>query len=165
MEKQVATGWQNAQVLKYSNAHRWIIIFDIARIFPLYQSVTGLNWEAFSPNVDHAAVVKTGSHLQAIADNIKNIEDNAAMANHSATFKVEYLDYTKLPDDVKVMYLRKNDGKCIVKDNIKTVQNKLTVDADLPQWLGWYVNEWSGQLFQALSEEGVILKEGLLLIQ
>ena len=52
--------------------------------------------------------------------------NNGATANHSATFKVKHLDYTKLPDDVKVVYLHKNDSKCIVKDDIKIVQNELT---------------------------------------
>ena len=74
-------------------------------------------------------VVNTKSHLRAIADNTKNITDNVATANHSATSKVEYLDYTKLPDDVKVAYSPKNEGKCIVKDDIKKFQNKLTEDA------------------------------------
>ena len=50
------------------------------------------------------------------------------MENHSATFKVEYLDYTKLPDDVKVAYLQKNDGKRIVKDDRKKFQNGLMED-------------------------------------
>ena len=31
------------------------------------------------------------------------------MANHSANFKIEYLIYSKLPDNVKVVYLYKND--------------------------------------------------------
>ena len=54
--------------------------------------------------------------------------DNAAMANNSATSKVEYLDYNKLTDDVNVnvAYLGKNEDKRIVKDDIKTFQNKLT---------------------------------------
>ena len=41
----------------------------------------------------------------------------------------------------------------------------IQVNADLPQQLGCYINEWSRQIFQDLSEEGVIPKEGLLLIQ
>ena len=49
------------------------------------------------------------------------------MANHSTTFKVEYLDYTNLPDNnVKVAYLHKNYGKRIIKDDIKIVHSKLT---------------------------------------
>ena len=35
----------------------------------------------------------------------------------------------------------------------------------LPQQLGFYFNELSGQIFQALSEDGVIPKEGLSLLQ
>ena len=51
MERQIAAGQQNAQVLQYSNAHRLIIIFDIVRIFPLYQSVTEPMFEPMSaPN-------------------------------------------------------------------------------------------------------------------
>ena len=64
-----------------------------------------------------------------IAANTTNVDDNSATANHSATSKVEYLDYTKFPDDVKVVYLRKNEGKRIVKDDIQKFQNKLTEDA------------------------------------
>ena len=74
MEQQVDSDWQNAQVLQYENEHKWNVIFDIVKIFPLYQSSTGYN-------IHCAAVVNTKSHLQAIADNTKNIEDNAATAN------------------------------------------------------------------------------------
>ena len=119
---QVGADQQNAEVLQYLNEHKWNVLFDIVRMFPLHQSVIGYN-------IDYVAVVNTGILLQAIADNTKNIMDNAATENHSATFKVKYLDYTKLPDDVKVAYLRKNDCKHIVKNNIKIVQNKLTDDA------------------------------------
>ena len=62
----------------------------------------------FSSTIDRAAVVNTRSHLQEIADNTKNIADNADMANHYAMSKVKYLDYNKLTDDVKVVHLHKN---------------------------------------------------------
>ena len=50
------------------------------------------------------------------------------MANHSDTFKVEYLDYTKLSDDVKVAYLHKNDKLTEDTRDIKIVQNEVTED-------------------------------------
>ena len=41
---------------------------------------------------------------------------------------MEYLEYTQVPYDVKVVYLRKIEGKQIVQNDIKKFQNKLTVD-------------------------------------
>ena len=101
---------------------------DIARLFPSVENITGLNLENFQTEIDRAAVVNTGNHLKAIATNTKNLAHNSVTANHSATSKVEYLDHTKLADDVKVAYLRKNDGVRIIKDDIKKFNNKLTED-------------------------------------
>ena len=112
------------------NGQKWIVIFiDIARIFPLDQSTIGLNWENSSNTIDRAVVVNTRNYLRATADNTRDIADNADTANHSATSKVEYIDYNNLPDDVKAAYLRKNNGTHINKDDIKKFQNDLTEDA------------------------------------
>lgn len=74
-------------------------------------------------------VTITGGHLQAIATNTKNIVDNAAAVNHSATSKVEYLDYTQIPKDLKVGYLRKLEGEQIARSDIKQFKNEITEDA------------------------------------
>ena len=270
MERQVDVGRQNAHVLGYSDEQKWfIVLVDIAKLFPTDQNITGLNWEDFKTDIDRTAVVNTENHLKAIATNTKNLATNSATAAHSATSKVEYLDYTQLPDDVKEVYLRKVDGGRIIKDDIKKFLNEFTEDANgvkqrlnfiefpkakwtyiiymdgtyfrclghqqnfkylsvrfkkslqpMPEWnarcfynmyrdlekqccnyflwvlpynmqrrqhidprgfliadphrkvnsdlplrLGCYVNEWSAQIFDALSEDGVLPKEGLLYLQ
>ena len=75
------------------------------------------------------AVVNTGNYLRTIADNTKDIADNTATASHSATSKVKYIDYNNLPDDLKAFLYNKNNGTCIIKDDIKKFQNNLTEDA------------------------------------
>ena len=129
MERQVDPVCQNAQITQFLNGNKWIVLLvDIARIFPPDDSITGQSWEDFVTTIDRTVITSTGSHLKAIATNTKNLADNAAAAKHSGTSKVEYLDHTQLPKDVKVAYLRKIEGSRIIKSDIKKFKNELTED-------------------------------------
>ena len=106
----------------FSTSIKWIVIFiDIAQIFSSDQNVTGLTCDEFHKPIDCAVVVNFG-------DDPKNITDNAASVNCSATSKVEYIGYNNLPGDVKVAYLHNNEGTYIIRDDIEKFQNDLVED-------------------------------------
>lgn len=94
-------------------------------MFPIHENISGRNWSKIKDNAP--APTDPGPTLGSISKNLKDITKGDAIKKDLYDMNNLFTNLIGLPDDVKLIYLHRQNKKCINKTNIKKFQDDLTV--------------------------------------
>ena len=117
-----------------------MIYKDCSRLFPVSDSISGTDWTMIkttvTPNVPSADPA-----LTVISDTLKEMSKHGEERKNVEDMQKLHIDVTTLPDDVKKVYLQRQNKEHFVSSDIKQFNNICTVDSNGAQvdrnFIGW----------------------------